>query len=93
MKIILKSMGFMRDYLGREPQVVVLPENSTLNDFLQWIETHHATRFPAFWNFQEHRFRSPVVLVINGKVALQSNAPLEEGLEVNVMCAVAGGAR
>jgi molybdopterin converting factor small subunit len=92
MKITLKGLGLLRDYLGHEPQEVELSDNSAIKDLLRWIEEHHGSRFPAYlWDFQKHQFRGPVVLVINDKMTLDPSAPLTEGTEVSVMYAVAGG--
>lgn len=92
MKITLKTIGDLRDYLGREPQEIDLPENAIIKDLLLWIEDHYHTKLPAYlWDSQEHQFRGPVVLIINEKVIFDVNRPLAEGLEVSVMKALVGG--
>ena len=92
MKIKLQGMGYLREFLGREPQSVELHENSTLKDLLEWIGTHHAERFPPYlWDATQHQFRGPIMLVVDGKMTVDTSTPLREGLEVNVMYAVAGG--
>ena len=92
MKITLKTIGDLRETLGREPQEVNLPENSNVKDLLCWIEDHYGARLPAYlWDTQEHHFRGPVVIIINKKVVLDVNTPLADGLEVSVMKALVGG--
>ena len=92
MKITLKTVGDLRDYLGREPQQVDLPENSIVMDLLRWIEERHSSKMPAYlWDAQEHKFRGPVVVIINKKIVFDFNTPLVDGLEVSVMKALVGG--
>jgi molybdopterin converting factor small subunit len=92
MKITLKTIGELRDYLGREPQEVDLPENAIIKDLLRWIEDHYGSKLPAYlWDSQEHQFRGPVVLIINKKVIFDVNTPLAEGFEVKVIKALVGG--
>jgi sulfur carrier protein ThiS len=92
MKITLKTIGDLRDYLGREAQQVELPENSIVKDLLCWIEDRHGAKLPAYlWDTQEHKFRGPVVVIINKKVILDLDTPLADGLEVTVMKALVGG--
>jgi molybdopterin converting factor small subunit len=92
MKVTLKCGGYVRGFFEREREDVDLPENSTLQDLLQWIEEHRASRFPPrLWDFEQHRFRDPVVLVLNGETASASTTPLQESEEIVVLYPVAGG--
>jgi molybdopterin synthase sulfur carrier subunit len=92
MKVTLKTIGDLRDYLGREPQEVDLPEGANLKDLLRWVEDRYGATLPAYlWDAQEHQFRGPVVLIINKKVVFDFSTPLKDGLEVTVMKALVGG--
>ena len=92
MKVTLKCGGYLRTLFGQEQEQVDLPENSTLQDLLYWIEEHHASAFPPrLWDFGEHSFRNPVVLVVNGKTAPDCTTPLRESEEVVALYPVAGG--
>jgi molybdopterin converting factor small subunit len=92
MKVRLKSSGYLRDFFGKEPEEVELPENSTVQDLLHWIEEHHASEFPPrIWDFGQHRFCAPVVLMVDGRAAPGNTTPLRESEEVLVLYPVAGG--
>ena len=92
MKVTLKCSGYVREVLGQEREEVDLPENSTIQDLLHWIEEHHASRFPPrLWDFGQHRFRDPVVLVVNEKAASDHTTRLTESGEIAVLYPVAGG--
>jgi sulfur carrier protein ThiS len=92
MKINLRAIGDLREYLDKKPREVELPENARVRDLLQFIEQHWGAGFPAYlWDYEKHAFRGPVFLVVNEKVVLDWDAPLQEGMEVRIMRAVAGG--
>ena len=92
MKVKLKCSGYLRDFFGQEREEVELPENSTVQDLLHWIEAHHASGFPPrVWDFGQHRFCDPVVLLVDGKAAPDNTTPLRESEEVAVLYPVAGG--
>ena len=92
MKVTLKCSGYLRDFFGQEQEEVELSENANLQDLLGWIEEHHASRFPPrLWDFGQHRFRDPVVLVVGEKHALDYTIPLKESAEISLLYPVAGG--
>jgi len=92
MKVIVKGIGDLKDYFGKEPREVELPQPACIRDLLMSIEQLWGTRFPPYlWDFEKHQFRGPVALVVNGKVVQNLDTPLQEGIEINIMRAVAGG--
>ncbi len=93
MKVIIRAVGDLREYLGKGPQEIeIAPEGSNVQDLLTAIETRFGAGFPAYlWDFQKHQFRGPVVLVINGKAIQDFKTVLEEDIEITIMKAVAGG--
>jgi hypothetical protein len=92
MKVTLKSIGDLRDYFGRPPRLVELPDAATAGDLLHWIDNEYAARLPAYlWDSQKHTFRGPVLLVIDKKAVLDMGTPLVDGGEVYIMKALAGG--
>lgn len=92
MLITLRSIGDLREYFGRDPQTVELPEGSTVQHLLAAIEQRFAPRFPAYlWDFEQHCFRGPVVLLENKKVIRELSASLREGMEITIMRALVGG--
>ena len=92
MKILLKPIGDLRDYFGREQQEIELPDNATARDLLVAIGERWGGNLPAYlWDSQTCAFRGPVFLVVDSKVLQDLNAPLRDGIEVVVLKALAGG--
>jgi molybdopterin converting factor small subunit len=92
MKIRLKSIGDLREYFGREPQEIDVANGSTFEDLLIEIDERWGATLPAYmWNAEEKRFRGPVFFLIDKEVVLDMNTKLQDGLEVRIMRALAGG--
>ena len=92
MKVIVRAIGDLRDYLGRGSQEIELSEDACVRDLLLAIEIRHGAGLPGYlWDFQKHQFRGPVVLVVDKKAVQDFNTPLKDGLEITVMKAIAGG--
>ncbi len=92
MKVYLKSIGDLRDYFGREPQEFILPEEASAAHLLAGIEERYGKLIPAYmWDFEAHRFRGPIVLLVDKKVIQNFDTPLRDGLEVTLMKALMGG--
>jgi molybdopterin converting factor small subunit len=92
MKIRLKSIGDLRDYFGREPQEIELPENAVMGDLFPVIEERWGTILPAYlWDREKQRFKGAVVLLVDKRVIHDFKAPLNDGMEVQILKAIAGG--
>lgn len=92
MMITLKTIGDLRDYFGREPQEIELPENSSVKDLLQFIGEHWGKILPNYiWDSETNNFRSPVFLVVNNKVMENLSNVLHDGIVVTVVHALVGG--
>jgi molybdopterin converting factor small subunit len=92
MKVGLKAIGDLRDYLGRGVQEIDLDEGARVTELLQAIELRWGARLPAYlWDPRVHKFRGPVVLVIEKRTVQDFNTPLKDGIEIIVMKAIAGG--
>jgi molybdopterin converting factor small subunit len=92
MNITVKGIGDLAVYFGKEPREVELPDHACVRDLLQRIEQYWGTIFPPyFWDYEKHQFRGPVILVINKKAVQDLNTPLQNGVEVRIIRAVAGG--
>jgi hypothetical protein len=92
MKVGLKAIGDLRDYLGRGIQEIDLDEGAHVTDLLHAIELRWGAGLPAYlWDSQIHKFRGPVVLVIDKRTVQEVDTPLKEGMEIIVMKAIAGG--
>ena len=82
----------MRDYLGEEPHAVHLPEGATLGDLLVRIEQEFKEQLTgSIWNWEEHRFRGPVVIVLGHRIVKDRTTPLQDQQEVSFHKALVGG--
>jgi hypothetical protein len=92
MKITLKSIADLRDYFGREPVVLDLPEGATLQQVVEAIAARWGKALPAYmWDGARPGFRGPILLLVDKKVQQDFSVALQDGQEVIVMKALAGG--
>lgn len=92
MKVVIKPIGDLREYFGREPQEVELPDSAVVRDLLDAIGKRWGGILPAYlWDSQKNAFRGAVYFVVNNKVLDNLEAPLHDGLEVTLLKALAGG--
>lgn len=92
MKVLLKPIGDLRDYLGREPQELLLADNAILQDLLNAISERWGESLPPYlWDSGKKKFRGPVYFVVDNKVIRDLNTPLQDGVEVILLKALAGG--
>ncbi len=92
MKVMVKGIGDLAEYFGKESRSVDLPDNGRVKDLLQAIEQTWGAGLPAYlWDFEKHQFRGPVMLVMNKKALQDLDALLQDGSDIRIMRAVAGG--
>lgn len=92
MKITFRSVADLRDYFGREPVELELPEEATLQTVLEVISARWGAVLPGYmWNNQEVCFRGPILLLVDKKVVQDVSFRLKDGQEVTAMKALAGG--
>lgn len=92
MIVTLQAIGDLREYFGREPTPLTLPEGAVVQGLLDAIEEHWGEALPAYlWDRETRKFKGPVLLVIDKKAVQDPYAPLWDGLEIRVMRAIAGG--
>ena len=92
MKIRLKTIGDLRDYFGREPQEIELPENAVMGDLFPVIEQRWGAILPAYlWDRDKKRFKGAVAILVEKKVIHDCKTPLKDGMEVQLLKAMAGG--
>ncbi len=92
MRVSLKAIGDLRDYFGRDPEIIELPEGAVAQDLLNAIHARWGASLPAYlWNQQTHQFKGPVLLVVDKKAIRDLTFPLADGIEINLFRAVAGG--
>ncbi len=92
MRIFFKPIGDLRDYFGREPQEIELPDHAVVRDLLEVIAERWGSALPTYlWDVQQRAFRGAVFFVVDGKVLKDLDAPLQDGLEVTLLKALSGG--
>ena len=92
MQVFLRATGMLGKYLGTEPIPVELDDMATLEDLLIQVGRDLAHLFPGhLWNKQEQRFRGPVVISIDKKVARDLCVKLYDGQEIQLVKAFVGG--
>ena len=92
MKIKFRSVADLRDYFGRDPVEMELPDEATLQTVLEVISTRWGAVLPEYmWNSKEVCFRGPILLLVDKKVVQDYSFRLKEGQEVTAMKALAGG--
>jgi hypothetical protein len=92
MVISLQAIGDLREYFGRAPTPLTLPEGALVQDLLDAVDAGWGERLPGYlWDRELRRFKGPVLLVIDKKAVQDLCAPLWDGLEIRVMRAIAGG--
>ena len=92
MIVIVKVIGDLKDYFGKEPHEIELPEHARVRELYQRIEQFWGAEFPPYlWDFEKHQFRGPIFLVMNKKALQDLDAALENGSEINIIRAIAGG--
>ncbi len=92
MKVMVKGIGDLAEYFGKEPRPVELIKDARVRDLLKFIEQQWGAGLPPYlWDFEKHQFRGPVVLVMNKKAVQDLDTPLQDGGEIRIMRAVSGG--
>lgn len=92
MKVYLKSIGDLRDYFGRAPQEIEVPEDATFRLLLTVIDERWGSSLPPYlWDAQKRNFKGAVYFVLDKRVVQDLDTPLHDGQEVILMKALSGG--
>lgn len=92
MKVRVKAIGTMMDYLGEETIDIHLTDGATLQNLFEYFDTHLSSLIPAFlWNKRKRQFRGPVVVTIDQTVVRNLKTPLKNGQEIQLVKAIVGG--
>ena len=91
-QVLLHGAGTMAECFGAAEQRLDLPDGATLGDLLLRIEQDHGERLAgSVWNWKEHRFRGPVVIMSGSRVLRDRATALRDQQKVTFTRAVVGG--
>lgn len=92
MRVFLKAIGDLRDYFGRDTEIIELPDGAVAQDLLNAIQERWGASLPAYlWNQDTRQFKGPVLMVFDKKAIRDLAFPMVDGMEINLFRAVAGG--
>ena len=92
MNVIVQAIGDLKNYFGKEPHEVHLPEDAHVRELMIHIEQLWGAAFPPYlWDFEKHQFRGPIYLVVDNKAVQDLSTPLQDGLKISIIRAIAGG--
>jgi molybdopterin converting factor small subunit len=92
MKVYVKSIGDLRDYLGRDQQEIELPSGALFGELLTLIGERWGKVLPPFiWDVDKRQFRGAVFFVVDKQVIQDMSTPLNDGQEIAIMRALSGG--
>ena len=92
MKVYLKPIGDLRDYLGREPRELELHDGAAFGELLSLIGERWGKILPPFiWDAEKQQFRGAVFFVVDKQVVQDMGLVLQEGQEIALMRALSGG--
>jgi len=91
-RVLLQAAGTMGECFGAAELELDLPDGATLGDLLVRIEQDHGERLAgAVWNWKEHRFRGPIVIMSGSRVLRERTTRLRDRQKVTFTRAVVGG--
>lgn len=92
MIVTVELMGRLERALGEGSASFELADGAALADLLRAFGDRYADRMPAsMWNRAGSRFRSPVVLMGNGKALRRPEQALYDGQKIRVFEVLTGG--
>jgi sulfur carrier protein ThiS len=92
MRVYVKALGQMKQFLGECSREIEFPEEATVEDFLRFMHENWRGRFPAYlWNVQQRRFRGPVIIMVDSKVIRGPDTRLSDQCEIELHKVVVGG--
>ncbi len=92
MQVYLTCIGDLQAYFGREPHRIELPADASIAALYLAIDERWGKGLPPYlWDPERRRFKGPVYLIIDGKIVSDVSTPLQDGAQVKLMKALAGG--
>jgi len=92
MRVTVRFFGLFKRYAGEAQRVFDLPEGSCTDDLLRLIGEEHGSRLPDhLWDPESGRFHRSVRITRGKGPALGEMETLEEGDELLLLFAMAGG--
>lgn len=92
MEVILEFDNVLQQHYPQKILSLQLRDNGVLLDLFQSISRLQEHRLPeSIWNYQEDRFRGPVLITSGGRVIRDKNEELFSGQRIKLRRYVAGG--
>ena len=92
MRVTIQAVGDLREYFGRDPVEIDLPDGVVVRALLDALDARWGASLPGYlWDREARRFKGPVMLVVDKKAVQDESASLADGIEVRLMRAIAGG--
>jgi molybdopterin converting factor small subunit len=85
MKIRLRGLGLFREYLGENQHLIELAEKATVQDLLLAVKQRWAAKLPDGF------LQAGTVVLVEGRVIPELDAPLGEDQEVLLLKLSVGG--
>ena len=92
MEVILEFDNVLQQHYPQKILSLQLRDNGVLLDLFQSISRLQEHRLPeSIWNYQEDRFRGPVLITSGGRVMRDKNEELFSGQRIKLRRCVVGG--
>ncbi len=92
MEIILEFDNVLKQYYPQKILSLKVRDNGVLLDLFQSIGRLEESRLPeSIWNYNENRFKGPVLITSGGRVIRDSNEKLFNGQRIQLRRCVVGG--
>ena len=92
MKVILEFNRVLAHHYPRKELSVEVRDNGVLGDLFQSVSRLEEPRLPeSLWNYDEDRFRGPVLLTSGGRVIRDKNEKLFNGQRIVLRRCIVGG--
>ena len=92
MEVILEFDNVLTHYYPQKELSVEIKDNGVLLDLFQSISRLEEPNLPeSIWNYDEDRFRGPVLISSGGRVLRDENEKLFNGQRIKLIRCIAGG--
>ena len=92
MKVEVHFVGLFSRYIGEKERAFDIPDGSSAGDLLRLIGNEYCSRLPPnLWNTDSGRFHRSIRLAINGRPTPDETQLLQDGDNILLIFALAGG--